>query len=326
MIIARSPLRISLGGGGTDLASYYQDHGGFVVSAALDKYVYVTIHRTFQEHMVLRYSQIEQVTSPSLIQHPILREAMRLLDIPDLNLEITTMADIPAGTGLGSSSSFTTALLRAGYHHKLAAIGAHELAETACHIEIDLLKEPIGKQDQFAAAYGGMIVIEIDTSGVVQVRPVKLTREVVYSLHDNLLMFSTGQTRAASEILGEQRTRSDQRDPEMIDNLHFIKDLGKRSLAAIESGQLDVFGTLMNEHWASKKKRSAKMSNPQIDHWYDVAMNNGAMGGKLVGAGGGGFLLFYTEDPWRVRRAMRAEGLRELRVGFDFEGTKIVSG
>jgi D-glycero-alpha-D-manno-heptose-7-phosphate kinase len=324
MIIGRSPLRISLGGGGTDLPSYYQEHGGFLIAGAITQYVYVTLQRTPLDYMLLRYSQIERVKGVDEIKHSIIREALRLTGVRGPNIEITSMADIPAGTGLGSSGSFTTCLLKVLYKYKRHFIHPRELAEMACQIEIDLLREPIGKQDQYIAAYGGVTAFDFRRSGEVDARSVNVSDETLDLLEDSLVMFSTGYYRAASQVLKEQDDRSRVNDPEMIDNLHAVKEFGRRSLAAIESADLSSFGLLMHEHWEHKKRRSRQMSNPQIDGWYDLARANGALGGKLIGAGGGGFLLFYTEEKARLRRTLRAAGLMEVKVEFDHEGTKIL--
>jgi D-glycero-alpha-D-manno-heptose-7-phosphate kinase len=324
MIISRSPLRVSLGGGGTDLPSYYREHGGFLIAGAIDKYVYVTFQETFVPQILIRYSQIERVSSCKDLKHPIIREALLLHEIFAKNIEITALADIPAGTGLGSSGSFATALLKAIYKYKMEFISPKDLAEEACHIELNILKEPIGKQDQYIASYGGLSVFEFCTNDEVKIRPLKISRETFHLMHDNLLLFSTGVIRSASAILKEQDDKTKGKDRAMVDSLHYIKDLGYRSCEAIESGNLGKFGELMNEHWLHKKKRSQNMSNASIDRWYDVAVENGAVGGKLIGAGGGGFLMFYTERPADLRRAMGLEGLMELRFGFDFEGTKLL--
>jgi D-glycero-alpha-D-manno-heptose-7-phosphate kinase len=324
MIIGRSPLRISLGGGGTDLPSYYRDHGGFLIAAAITQYVYVTLQRTPLDHIILRYSEIERVKAIDEIKHSIIREALRLTGTQGLNIEITSMADIPAGTGLGSSGSFTTCLLRVLYKDKRAFIHPRELAEMACHIELDILKEPIGKQDQYIAAVGGVTAFEFGKDGEVKARSLNVTDETLDLLEDNLVMVSTGFYRAASQVLREQDDRSKKNDQEMIDNLHYVKELGYKSLEAIESGNLTELGRLMHVHWLHKKKRSAKMSNADIDRWYDLALENGALGGKLIGAGGGGFLLFYTEEKVRLRNALKKAGLREVKLGFDYEGTKIL--
>jgi len=321
MIIVRSPLRITLGGGGTDLPSYYREHEGFLVAAAIDRYVYITIHQTFQSGFIIKYSQLERVERREDIHHPIVREALALTGVTD-KVEITSMADIPAGTGLGSSGSFTTALLRALHVHQKTIISTQDLAEQACHIEIERLGEPIGKQDQFIAAYGGVTCFRFNKNDTVEVWPAAVSAETLYNLEDNLVMFFTGTSRSASTILKDQDDRSKSRDSAIIDNLHYVKDLGLRSLKALETGDLRKFGALMDEHWQHKKKRSGAMSNPEIDKWYELAMRNGALGGKLIGAGGGGFLLFYTEDKKPVRHALREAGLEEVRIRFDFEGTK----
>jgi D-glycero-alpha-D-manno-heptose-7-phosphate kinase len=321
MIIVRSPLRITLGGGGTDLPSYYREHEGFLVAAAIDRYVYITIHQMFQSGFIIKYSQLERAQRREDIHHPIVREALALTGVTD-KVEITSMADIPAGTGLGSSGSFTTALLRALHAHKKTIISTQDLAEQACHIEIERLREPIGKQDQFIAAYGGVTCFRFNKSDTVDVWPATVSAETLYNLEDGLVMFFTGTSRSASTILKDQDDRSKSKDSAIIDNLHYVKDLGLRSLKALETGDLRKFGALMNEHWQHKKKRSGAMSNPEIDKWYELAMRNGALGGKLIGAGGGGFLLFYTEDKKPVRHALREAGLEEVRFRFDFEGTK----
>jgi D-glycero-alpha-D-manno-heptose-7-phosphate kinase len=245
------------------------------------------------------------------------------IDMPQL--EITSMADIPAGTGLGSSGSFTTALLKALHTYKKNLIHPEELAEQACHIEMDLLKEPIGKQDQYIAAYGGITCFRFLPNDQVQAWPLKIDTDTLYSLEDNLLLFFTGYTRSASAILKEQDEKSSQNDRTMNANLHLIKDLGRESKEALEAGDLTRFAELMNIHWEHKKQRSAQMSNDQINQWYELARRNGALGGKLIGAGGGGFLMFYAEDKVRLRRAMREAHLQEVRFRFDFEGTKVIA-
>jgi D-glycero-alpha-D-manno-heptose-7-phosphate kinase len=324
MIITRSPLRISLGGGGTDLPSYYRKHTGFLIAAAIDKYVCITLHRTYVEELIIKYSKMERVRSLDEVQHPIIREALRLTGLDGMYLEITSMADIPSGTGLGSSGSFTTALLKALHTYKKNLVHPRELAEQACHIEIDLLKEPIGKQDQYIAAYGGLTCFQFLPTDEVKAWPLKIDTETLYNLEDNLLLFFTGYSRSASSILKEQDDKSKSRQQSMVDNLHFVKDLGYQSMEAFESGDLRRFAELMNVHWEYKKQRSGSMSNGDIDRWYHIARDNGALGGKLIGAGGGGFLMFYAEDKTRLRRAMAHTGLHEVRFRFDFEGTKVL--
>lgn len=325
MIITRSPLRISLGGGGTDLPSYYCDHGGFVISAALDKYVYITLHQTFFEELIIKYSHMEKVRSLEEIQHPLIREALRVLGQEAKSLEITSMSDIPAGTGLGSSGSFLTALLYALHIYRKSVIPKQELAEQACHIEIDRLGEPVGKQDQYVSAFGGVTCFHIDNGGKVDVAPLAMSSEALANLEDNLVLFYTGYTRSASEILNDQDKRSKQGDQSIIDNLHFVKKLGFESKQALETGDLRRFAEIMHIHWEHKKVRSKGMSNGSIDEWYELGRANGAIGGKLIGAGGGGFLMFYTEDKTRLRHAMREVGLREIRFRFDFQGTTLVT-
>ena len=325
MIITRSPLRVSLGGGGTDLKSYYQDHGGFLVAAAIDKYVYITKHTTFQEEIIVKYSKMERVSSVDQIEHPIVREALKMTGVTDPHIELTSMADIPGGTGLGSSGSFTTALLKALHTHKKSLVSPAELAEQACEIEIDRLGEPIGKQDQYIAAVGGITAFTFHKDGHVEFRPCKVSEETLYNLEDNLLLFFTGYSRSASAILKDQNDKSKRNDPAMLDNLHYTKELGYKSLESLESGDLERFAALMDVHWQRKKARSSGMSNAHINDWYDCAMANGALGGKLIGAGGGGFLMFYAGDKKRLRHAMREKGLQEVRFRFDFEGTKVVA-
>ena len=325
MIITRSPLRISLGGGGTDLPSYYRKHSGFLIAAAIDKYVYLTLHQTFVQELIVKYSKLERVSSVDQVQHPIIREALRLVEIEGPYLELTSMADIPAGTGLGSSGSFTTALLKALHTYKKNLMHPRDLAEQACHIELDLLGEPIGKQDQYIAAYGGLTCFQFLPNDQVEAWPLKIDTETLYNLEDNLLLFFTGYSRSASSILKEQDDKSKQRDQSMVDNLHFVKELGYQSKDALETGDLRHFAELMNVHWEYKKQRSGTMSNDDINTWYDLAMANGALGGKLIGAGGGGFLMFYAEDKTRLRHAMAQTSLREVRFRFDFEGTKVMN-
>jgi len=324
MIITRSPLRVTLGGGGTDLPSYSRRFGGFVITASIDKYVFVTVTRPFVRGIYLKYSQLEKVDEPSQVQHRIIREALQLFDWETPQIEITTLADIPAGTGLGSSGSFTTALLKALYAHRRRLLHPTELAELACDIEINKLAEPVGRQDQYAAAFGGVTCFDFHPDDSVEAQPLNLPHEALYALEDNLLLFFTGFARSAGSILQDQNVRTGSGDAEMLENLHYVKELGIRSRSALESQRLDDFGALMHEHWEHKKKRSAGMTNPQVDEWYELARRNGALGGKLVGAGGGGFLLFYATQHAALRSAMLKAGLQELRFRFDFEGTRVL--
>ncbi len=324
MIIARSPLRISLGGGGTDLMSYYREHEGFLIAGAIDKYVYVTVMRPFTEGIFLKYSQLEHVEGVKDVKHAIIREALLMQNLKTPQVEITALADIPAGTGLGSSGSFTTALLKALYAHRRRLLLPQELAELACHIEIERLGEPIGKQDQYIAAYGGVTCFTFNKDGTVTAEPLNIPIGGMFELEDRLVLFFTGFTRSAGGILEEQKKPSQNHDADMLANLHFVKELGLRSKQLLEQGDVYAFGKLMHEHWENKKRRSGGMTNPQIDKWYELGMNNGAVGGKLVGAGGGGFLMFLADDKTRLRNAMIRAGMEELRFRFDFEGTKVV--
>lgn len=326
MIITRSPLRITLGGGGTDLPSYYRQFGGFVIAAAIDKYVYVTVIRPFTPGIFLKYSKLEHVDTVDQVEHPMIREAIRALDFGTPQLEITTLADIPAGTGLGSSASFSTALLKALYAHRRWLLHPNELAQIACDLEINRLGEPVGKQDQYIAAYGGITCFDFRPDDSVEAAPLQIGTDTLYDLEDNLLLFFTGFERRAGSILQDQQIRTLQADSVMLENLHHIKQLGLRSQLVLQAGRTAEFGEILHEHWLHKKKLSTAISNPRIDEWYELGRSNGAIGGKLVGAGGGGFLLFYAEDRNRLRHAMTRAGLEEVRFHFDFEGTKVLVG
>lgn len=325
LILARSPLRITLGGGGTDLPSYYREHGGFLMAAAIDRHVYVVVHRTFLSQTLVRYSKIERVDGPEQVQHPIIREALDLVGVRDRNLEITTFADIPAGTGLGSSGAFSAALLKALHRFRNRAIDAHALAELASHIEIDRLGEPVGKQDPYASACGGLNAYEFHADDTVSVTPLDLGDDTLDRLQQHLLLFYTRLTRSAPSILAEQDDKTRDKAADMLANLHRVKQIGLESKAALEAGDLEAFAALMHEHWERKRKRSSKMSTPEIDELYALARANGGLGGKLVGAGGGGFLMVYASDPTRLRRAMADHGTAELSYRFDFRGAQIVT-
>jgi D-glycero-alpha-D-manno-heptose-7-phosphate kinase len=322
MIISRTPLRISIGGGGSDLPSYYREHGGFFISAAIDKYVYIGINRTFANDYIIRYSSQERVKSPGEITHPIVREVMIAHQVGPV--EIVSLADVPAGTGLGSSGSFTVGLLRAVYGYKRETITVPTLAEEACDIEIQKLKEPVGKQDQYIAAFGGITCFELDRDGAVKAYPLALPNSTLHDLEDHLLLFFTGYARSASAILKHQQHKSETNDKGMRENLQSIVELGLEIKAALSKGDAFAFADLMHEHWLRKRNRSPGMSNDDIDLWYSAARANGARGGKLVGAGGGGFLLLYCNDPTGVRRAMSDFGLSEVRFKFDFDGSVIL--
>jgi D-glycero-alpha-D-manno-heptose-7-phosphate kinase len=323
MLISRTPLRISLGGGGTDLPSYYERYGGFVLSAAIDKHVYIAVNRTFTDDYFLKYSQLERVSGPDEIRHPIMRAALELHPVGP-SVEIASLADIPAGTGLGSSGAFTVGLLRALYAYKREHITPGDLAEEAARIEIEILGDPAGKQDHYIAAYGGITCFEFEPDGTVHVSPVSIATGTLHDLEEHLLMFFTGYSRQASELLTEQQRRTETEDDAMVAALKTVQEVGLRVRDALEAGETREFAALMHEHWLSKRKRSEGMSNEAMDRWYEVALANGALGGKLVGAGGGGFLLFYAEDPKALRQAMAGEGLAEVRFSFEFEGSSML--
>ena len=323
MLITRTPLRITLGGGGTDLPSYFRLRTGFVISAAIDKYIFIGINRTFTNDYFLKYSALERVERPAEIEHPIIRAALELHPVGPA-IEIVSLADIPAGTGLGSSGSFTVGLLRALHAWKREHVAAGELAEEACQVEIDMLGRPVGKQDQYIAAYGGVSCFRFKADGSVDVAPLDLSTSTMHELEERLLMFFTGSSRTADELLEDQRRRTEAGDDEMIQGLRRVEEIGLQIEKALVDGDVAQFGSLMHEHWLEKRERSRGMSSGDIDRWYDLGLASGALGGKLTGAGGGGFLLFLAEDPAALRAAMAAEGLTEVRFGFDQDGSSIV--
>ena len=324
MILTRTPLRISIGGGGTDLPSYYRRRGGSVISAAIDKYLYVAINGTFTDDYLLKYSIHERVRRIDEIQHALIREVLARYAVPP-GIEIVSVADIPAGTGLGSSGSFTVGLLRAlhAYSHQQCSMQA--LAEEACHIEIERLADPVGKQDQYIAAFGGVTQFDFKSDDTVDVERMELSAETLADLEDHLLLFFTGYSRNAASILADQKEKSEVDDAAMLANLDYVNDLGASIGSALTSGDTAKFAELMHEHWTHKRRRSQGITNEQIDGWYELARSNGALGGKLVGAGAGGFLLFYAEEPRRVRQAMATAGLPEVRFGFDHDGSVVLA-
>lgn len=306
------------------MPSYYEDYEGFLIAAAIDKYAYVSVSRPFFQGINLKYSRIENVTHVDQVQHPIIREVLRTLNLKSPQIEISSFADIPSGTGLGSSGSFTTALIKALYSHYKKHMHPSQIAELACEIEMTKLGEPIGKQDQYIAAYGGISEFHFHKDGSVSSSPLNLEMRTIHDLEDNLLLFFTGISRSASEILNDQNTKSSKKDQIMIDNLHFTKELGIQSKEALLANNTSKFAELMNEHWEHKKSRSLGMSNEIIDNAYNQAILAGAIGGKLVGAGGGGYLMFYSNDKQKLRHKMSELGLEEVRFHFDFEGTKVI--
>jgi D-glycero-alpha-D-manno-heptose-7-phosphate kinase len=324
MIITRTPMRISIGGGGTDLPSYYRKFGGFVISAAINKYVYISINRSYFDGYFLKYSELEHAQTYDDIRHPLFREALRLQEMPS-NLEIVSVADVPAGTGLGSSGAFLVGLMHALHAYKRQPVDAETLAREAVEIEMNRLGEPVGKQDQYIAAYGGLTCQEYRPDDSVVVTPLRLSDATVHELRDSLMMFFVGYTRQATALLHDQQQKSEQGDAEMLEGLHFTKELGYEIKSTLEAGKTYCFGELMHQHWLRKRKRSTGMSNDRIDELYDLARNRGgATGGKLVGAGGSGFLLFHTHDRRRLRSAMTEAGVHEMDFAFDFDGSMVV--
>jgi len=325
MIIVRSPLRISLGGGGTDHPSYFREYEGFLISAAIDKYVYVTLHQGFHDDVVISYSKLQRATSLDDIEHPVVREVLKLMNINWHGLEINCMVDIPTVAELGASSAFTTALLRALHIYARRSARTTEIAQLASDIQLEKLREPLGKQDQYISALGGVRCFRFCRDNRVENWPVTMTDETRANLEDSLAMFHTGLPSPARDLEKEQNERLQRSDEEMVSNLHFVKEVGLRMLDSLEHGYLNEFGQLMDQLWQRKRTRIRGITNPKIDEWYELAMLNGATGGKLIGAGGGGFLLFHTNDKPRLRRAMLGSGLREVRFSFDFEGTKAIA-
>lgn len=323
MIITRTPMRISLGGGGTDLPSHYRVAGGFLVAAAITRHVYIAAHRNFEDDIMLKYSQIERAPQLEDIRHPLLREALRVTGVTG-QVEITSMADIPAKTGLGSSGSFTVGVLKALYAYQHRLVSNLQLAEQACHIEIDRLGEPVGKQDQYIAALGGVTAFRFDPDDSVEVTPVPMADDTRWRLEENLLLFYTGMRRSAPQVLADQDAKSKAADPDNASNLERVREIGEESFEALASGDLPTFAKLMTAQWELKRQRSPNATNAEIDRWIAAGLDAGALGGKLVGAGGGGFLLFYAESKAEVRSAMAGLGLHEVRFGFDYEGSKLV--
>lgn len=308
------------------MPSYYRKHGGFILSAAIDKYVYLYVNRPSADNLIrVKYSKYEEVASVDLIEHDLVRPALKLLEL-DGNLEIVSMADVPGGTGLGSSGSYLVGLLTALYEFKRDRVPTQALAEAACHIEMDLAGHPVGKHDHYLAAFGGFTNLEIDRDGKVRVTALDMSLTTVEALRGNLLLFYTGTTRSSSAILSAQKAGTEQGDARVIESLHTTKELGYRVKDALERGDLDEFGGLLDEHWRNKKKRSQAISDGRVDRCYESAREAGALGGKIVGAGGGGFLMLYCPNDCKqdVRRAMTEEGLKEMTFDFDLDGAKVL--
>ncbi len=326
MIISRAPVRFSLGGGGTDLPSYSSQHGGFLVAAAIDKHVYVAANRRFYDSIRLAYSKTETVKSVDEIEHRIFKETLRFMNVKS-GIEIVSIADLPGSSGLGSSGSFTVALLNALHAYKREFVSTEQLAAEACHIEIDLLKEPIGKQDQYIAAYGGITAFTFEPDGTVHAERVEINDAVLDELEGNLLIFYSGVERSASAVLAEQKKTIQSNTDDAVNRMHRIKALGHEVKRLLTAGEVDTYGELLHEHWMNKRKLAANMTDSAIDEHYEAARKAGAIGGKLMGAGGGGFFMFYVRP--QQRRALHdtlvARGLKPLRFRFDHDGAKIVA-
>ena len=324
MIVSRTPFRLSLGGGGTDLPAYYTKHGGFFVSGAVNKYMHIIVNDRFEPGIRVSYSQTEIVQSADEIRHPIVRETLKYLEFGD-RIEIVSLADVPAATGLGSSGSFSVGLLNALYAHQKVVKTPLEVAEEACHIAMVRLHEPSGKQDEYVASFGGIRSYEIGRDGKVTPRELKISPETLDELEHGIMMFYTGIKRNANDILGGQRDRVSSNQGGAVEKMDAIKSIGHESSRALESGDLRRFGELLDEHWKVKRGVTASMSTDDIDRWYAMARERGAIGGKVVGAGGGGFLMLYCEEGRRdVRAALATEGLVEMKFRFDFEGSKVI--
>lgn len=326
MILARAPYRISLGGGGTDLPSYYLEHGGFILSAAVNKYLYIYVNRPAADEFIrLKYSRYEQATSPDEIEHDLVRPALKLLNLGG-SLEIASMADVPAGTGLGSSGTYLVALLTALYELKREKIPTQALAEQACHIEMEIAGHPAGKHDPYLAAFGGFTCLDIDTQGRVKVNALDISITAVEEFRNNVLLFYTGVTRSSSHILQAQKQDTERKDAAVIDSLHRTKELGYKVKESLEQGDLERFGLLLDEHWQNKKRRSDKISDSRIDHCYELVKSCGGLGGKIMGAGGGGFFMFFCPNlaKARIRKALAEQGLKEMPYDFDYEGAKVL--
>src|SRR5262245_39689728 len=326
MIVSRAPVRFSLGGGGTDLPAYAERFGGYLVSAAIDKYIYVTANKRFRRDIRLAYSKTEIVPSVDKIEHPLFREALRMTHI-EHSIELTSVADLPANSGLGSSSSFTVALLNALHTYKREFGSSRQLAEEACSIEIDRLSEPIGKQDQYIAAFGNVTAFTFEESGAVHVEPVPVRDEVLDELETNLVIVGSGVERPARVVLSEQGQRMRELDPDVIERMHKIKELGREVFRLLVDGDVDRYGELLHYHWTQKRNLASKMTDSALDEHYEAARAAGAIGGKLMGAGGGGFFMFYVRpaDKRRLLEAMAARGLRQMRFRFDVDGARIVA-
>lgn len=326
MIITRTPFRFTLGGGGTDLPTYYSKYGGFIFAAAINKYMFINLNRPIVDDLVrVKYTRSEMVKHRDDLKHDIAKEAMRMMNI-DNAIEVISMADVPAGTGLGSSSCYAVGILNGLHVMKRDHINLYDLANEACDLEINRLGKPIGKQDQYMAAFGGLTVLDIGKDGTVKVKNANISDSTRDDLNRNILMFYTNTSRNADKILNEQSKGVKEDKRNVVKNMHYIKELGYKILESVERGNITDVGLMFDKHWKYKKKISSKMSNPHFDMIYKNAKEYGALGGKITGAGGGGFFIFYVEERLnRFREKMKELGLREMRYRFDLEGTKVLA-
>lgn len=322
MIISRSPLRISLGGGGTDLPSYYKKKSGYLIAASINKYIYISVGRNFNNKFLLKYSKSESVFDINKIKHPLFRETLKYFNIKT-PINIASHADIPSGTGLGSSGSFTVCLINAILNLKNKSYSKKKISEIAFEIEHKILNEPVGKQDQYACAIGGINEFYFNKNNSVSIKKINLSKNLLNNLNKNLVIFFTGYSRESYKILDFQNKQTLKLNKDMIKNLDMIKEIGKNSKKALEKKNFNEFGEIMNYHWQLKKKRSPNMTNKRIDYLYDYAIDNGAIGGKLIGAGGGGFLMFYSKRPNQLIGAFKNK-LSQLDYKFDHVGLKII--
>ena len=320
MILTRTPFRVSFAGGGSDLASYYTHEPGVVLSTAINKHMYIAVKEHFDRTLRVSYSRTEIVESVAELHHPIVRECLQMLGVRS-GLEVVSMADLPARTGLGSSSSFTVGLLHALYAMHGKVVSPDRLAREACCIEIDKLKEPIGKQDQYIAAYGGLQLIQFNPDGTVFVDPVIISAETRNELNRRLVIFFTGDTRDAREVLAAQQASTEQKIPVLRHMCAIARELRE----VLTSGRdLNVFGNLLHDAWQAKRSITDGISNSKIDNFYERGLSAGALGGKLLGAGGGGFLLFFCEPHNQSKLRAELSELRELKFTLEPEGSKIV--
>jgi D-glycero-alpha-D-manno-heptose-7-phosphate kinase len=322
MIISKAPVRLSMGGGGTDLPSYYQEFGGFLIATAINKYIYILLNKRFEDSIRLSYSKTEIVDDIEKIEHRIFKEALKYTGIHK-QIELVSVSDVPSNCGLGTSSAFTVSLLNALFTYKRDYMPLDKLAEAACEIEIDILKEPIGKQDQYASAFGGFNAYWFNKDGSVNVEPLNIKEEVILDLQNNILLFYLKKERSASKILKVQNENSIKKDVATIEKLHKIKEIGLHTKKVLESGKIDEFGEILHNHWLTKKCLSTEISDSNIDEIYEYARQNGASGGKVVGAGGGGFFMFYCpKHKSKLVSAMNKFNLSPSFFYFEKEGVQ----